>query len=305
MKSRVWILAGAVSAAVTSAACTGLSRELASLTSPSAAASMLGTWQPSAGLAAAADSCTIQQWQITGQTNNTLTGTLTAQCSGGITATGTVTGQLNGDQVAIGIVGNATAPGITNCPFSVTGTAFMEDSDTLRLNYSGTTCEGAVQGSEALRRQIQSAPAPTPPPPPPPAPEPSPAPPAPPPTSDGSRFHVPAGPLSLDRAVAVIEATGDEFPYLTAPRGSENDSMIATDELLLRMIWHLHLAGYQAGRQMNPSGAMSRDKLTVFANGGWHAFDVFRNVGTPGASVDIISLEVFPPSYKAEGGIPD
>ena len=29
------------------------------------------------------------------------------------------------------------------------------------------------------------------------------------------------------------------------------------------MIWHLHLAGFQAGRQRNPSGAISIDKLTI------------------------------------------
>src|SRR5689334_19459042 len=117
MTSRAWMLTGVVGIAAASGACTGLNSELANLAGPSLSSSMLGTWQPSAGLAAAANSCTIQQWQITGQTSNTLAGTLTATCAGGITATGNVTGQLSGDQVLIGISGNATAPGVSNCPF--------------------------------------------------------------------------------------------------------------------------------------------------------------------------------------------
>ena len=71
------------------------------------------------------------------------------------------------------------------------------------------------------------------------------------------------------------------------------------------MIWHLQLAGFQAGRQKNPSGAISGDKMTIFVDGAWHAFDVFRSVGTAGFATEVIFLEVFPPSTLADGGIPD
>ena len=77
------------------------------------------------------------------------------------------------------------------------------------------------------------------------------------------------------------------------------------EELLRRMIWHLQLAGYDAGRQRNPSGAISNDKLTVFINGSWHAYDCFRNLGTPGIPIDVIFLEVFPAGHVNDGGIPD
>lgn len=103
----------------------------------------------------------------------------------------------------------------------------------------------------------------------------------------------------------MIIATRDEFPWLVAARSTESEGVAAAAELLRRMIWHLQLAGFQAGRQQNPSGAISSDKLTIFADGGWHAYDVFRAVGTPGEPTEVIFWEVFPASTVADGGIPD
>jgi hypothetical protein len=301
MKS-IWIALVVIAAMAFGASCTGLNSELANLTSPSGLASLIGTWQPSAGLAAAANSCTILQWQITGQAGNSLSGTLSAQCAGGILATGNVTGQLNGDEVVLQITGNATVPGLSNCPFSVNGVAHMEDNDTLRISYSGTTCEGPVHGEEALRRPTQA-------PPPPPASVPSPEPPPvtapPPPPVDHSQYHVGPGPLTTDRAYQVVSATAVEYPVLSAAKNSQSESLAATGELLLRMIWHLRLAGFEAGRQLNPSGALSKDKLAVKIDGAWRAFDVFRAVGTPGVPADVIFFEVWPADYYAYGGLPD
>jgi len=53
----------------------------------------------------------------------------------------------------------------------------------------------------------------------------------------------------------------------------------AAAELLRRAIWHLHLAGYQSGRQRNPSGAISNDKLTIAIDGAWRAYDIFMDMG--------------------------
>ncbi len=304
MTFRTWLCAGASVVALTGTGCTGLERELASLTAPSDGTTLLGSWQSSQGITNAANACTNIQWQVTNLTNNSLTGNFSGDCSGGIHLSGTITGQLNGDYVEYQITGNGTAPGISSCPFTVVGTAHVE-GDAIRIPYTGTTCLGPAHGEEVLRRPAASAPAPAPSPAPPtPAPDPTPSPaPSTPPAANP--FHVAAGPLTTARAEDIIYASGHEFPYLTAPRGSENDSMIATDELLRRMIWHLQLAGYQAGLQRNPSGAISRDKLTVFSDGSWHAFDVFRNVGTPGQPADVITLPVTPASYVPEPGIPD
>ena len=71
------------------------------------------------------------------------------------------------------------------------------------------------------------------------------------------------------------------------------------------MIWHLQVAGYQSARQRNPSGGISKDKLTIFIDGQWHAYDVFVAVGTPGVPANINMLEVYPASPVADTGIPD
>lgn len=102
-----------------------------------------------------------------------------------------------------------------------------------------------------------------------------------------------------------MKATAKEFPHLITAKSTESESVANTTELLRRMLWHLQLAGFQAGRQKNPSGAISGDKMTIFVDGAWHAFDVFRSVGTAGFATEVIFLEVFPPSTLADGGIPD
>lgn len=107
------------------------------------------------------------------------------------------------------------------------------------------------------------------------------------------------------RAEQVINATADEFPSLRTARATSNEASAAATELLLRMIWHLQRAGFQSGRQKNPSGAISGDKLTVFADGAWHAVDVFYDYGAAGVPMKVIFWEVFPASPLADGGIPD
>jgi hypothetical protein len=77
------------------------------------------------------------------------------------------------------------------------------------------------------------------------------------------------------------------------------------EQLLLRTIWHLHLAGYEAGRQRNPSGAISVDKLTVLANGSWMAVDIYTNFDVPGVPLGVIWWPVTGPNHVPAGGIPD
>ena len=262
------------------------------------AQSLLGTWNAVTGQSVSGSSCTNLQWQITNQNANAIDGTFSFDCVGNIHASGTASGQINGNDVPYQVVGTGTIPGLASCPFSLSGTARIE-GDALRIPYSGTTCLGPIRGEETLRRPAQAAP-PSPPDPVP-APPPAPAPPPPPP----SDVHVGPGPTSAARAELVVNATAAEYAHLTAPRPSDSEALAASHELLLRMIWHLQLAGFQAGRQKNPSGAISGDKLAVFADGGWHAYDVFYDVGVAHVTTKVIFFEVFPPSPLADGGIPD
>ena len=137
-------------------------------------------------------------------------------------------------------------------------------------------------------------PAPVPPPTPTPTPTPTP----------GNRNHVPAGPLSTERAQQVVFATAAEFPGLMAVFGSDAQAEGAAEQLLLRTIWHLQQAGYQAARQRNPSGAISKDKLTIFLNGAWQAYDIFR-LGFAGSATQVQFFQVDLPNPVPDPGIPD
>ena len=48
--------------------------------------------------------------------------------------------------------GNATAPGLTSCAIKLTGTATL-GTDSILVPYKGTTCLGAVEGIETLRKR--------------------------------------------------------------------------------------------------------------------------------------------------------
>ncbi|HUR35342.1 MAG TPA: hypothetical protein VM032_16170 [Vicinamibacterales bacterium] len=300
-------------------ACTGLDRASTNVLSPTsttttaaatptpapapttpAAPSMLGTWSSNPLSGISASSCTGFSWQVTSQTATSLAGTFAATCANGMSATGSASGLLNGSDVPYTVSGTATVPGLPSCPFSIAGTAHIVDSNTLRIPYAGSTCLGPVSGEETLRRPTQPSPTPAPEPAPTPHPEPAPA-----PTPAESPFHVGPGPLSMTRAEQVINATADEFPGLRTARPSEAEAGAAATELLRRMIWHLRRAGFDAGRQKNPSGAISGDKLTVFADGAWHAVDVFYDYGTAGVPVKVIFWEVFPANPLPDEGIAD
>ncbi len=266
----------------------------------STVASLLGTWSSSSSVGAGVSSCTNLQWRLTGQQGSTVAGEASAIC-GSLTVSGTFSGTISGHDVPYQISGSAETSGIS-CPFTLGGTAHIE-GDAIRVPYSGTTCLGPAQGEEVLRRPAQPAPAQASAPTPVPEPAPTPAPaPAPPPESP---HHVAPGPQAAWRAQQVVNATASEFAYLLTPRPTDGEAVAAAAELLRRMIWHLQLAGFQAGRQRNPSGAISNDKLTIVADGAWHAYDVFFDVGVAGQTTQVIFWEVFPPNTMADGGIPD
>lgn len=260
--------------------------------------SLLGTWSSASSVGAGSGSCTNFQWRMTGQQGNNVSGEASAIC-GPLTVSGTVSGTVNGNDIPYHITGSAESSGMS-CLFS--GTARI-DGNAIRVPYSGTTCLGPTQGEEVLRRPTQPAPSPAPTPAPAPSPSPTPAPPPAAPVE--SPYHVGPGPQAGWRAEQVVRATADEFPHLLAPRGTDAAAVAQSEELLRRTIWHLQHAGFQAGRQRNPSGAISNDKLTIFADNAWRAFDVFYDYGVANQATQVIFFEVFPPNPQADGGISD
>jgi hypothetical protein len=256
---------------------------------------LTGVWaSPAVAGVPGGTACYEFQWRITGQTSTSIVGEFYASCSSGIVVRGVASGQLNGTNVTLSASGTATLPGILSCPFSLNGTGQIHgNNESMDLQYSGTTCVGPVSGSETLRRPAPSEPEPA-----------APSAPEPPPPSVNP-YHVGDGPLSVERAEQVVLATGDEYAYLRAPRGSDGEALAASEELLLRIIWHLKLAGYPAGRQRNPSGAISNDKLTIFIDGAWHAYDVFMDLGVAHQESQVIFIEVTPPNSVDTDGIPD
>jgi hypothetical protein len=112
-------------------------------------------------------------------------------------------------------------------------------------------------------------------------------------------------PRNEEYALAIIEGTGDEFPETLAVFQDQEHAEAEAEVLLLRIIWHLKLAGFDAARQRNPSGAISKDKLNVFIRGTWRTYDIFRlgfrNVPTVISGLD----RVFPENPLFDDGLPD
>jgi hypothetical protein len=263
---------------------------------PGAGGALVGLWgsQANAGIPASWD-CSSFQWNITSQTPTSIAGSFTASCSGVLTVSGTAAGQLNGIEVPFEVSGVASISGVAICPFVLRGTGVIEGNDAIRIPYAGDTCLGPVHGEETLRRRSSGSPEEPPPPPPPPEPEPTPT----------NPHHVPAGALDAAQAERVVYGTGNEFAILTTPRPTSDEAIGAAEELLLRMVWHLQLAGFDAARQRNPSGAISNDKLNILIEGRWRAFDVFMDYGQPHQTTRVIFFEVFPSNPLPYPGVPD
>ena len=151
MKKCLHALVAAV-LALGAAACIGVEHKttITGPTSPSSLATLLGRWTSSSVLPSA-QSCSNFQWNVTDQQGSTASGTFSATCPGNLTLSGTAQGTLLGNTVSWTADGNATAPGLPSCAFSLTGTAVINGSQ-VRVPYTGQTCLGAVQGEEMLNR---------------------------------------------------------------------------------------------------------------------------------------------------------
>jgi hypothetical protein len=123
--------------------------------------------------------------------------------------------------------------------------------------------------------------------------------------SCGTTGHVSAGaPLTAVTAGQIVCGTAQEFPNLVAATKNQATRDKNALELLLRMIWHLQQAGFTAGRQRNPSGVVSEDKLTVQIEGAFRAYDVFQGVDFS-SQMPVQMNQVFPPDYVASAGKAD
>ncbi len=257
-------------------------------------AGLMGLWTSGDPTVPSSWVCGSFQWNITEQTESSLAGSFSGLCGGVIVIEGAGNAQLNGNTVTLEVSGQATASGvITTCPFSLNATGLIEGEDAIHVTYSGSTCFGPVQGTETLRRPASLPGAPTPPPA------------GNPPPSSNPSAHVSPGPLTADLAWQVLQATANEYPHLAGAHPTGEQAAAAAEELLLRYIWRLKLAGFDAGRQRNPSGAISGDKLTIFLDGQWKAFDIFFDVGAADRPLELIFWEVFPADHVPHGGIPD
>ena len=144
------LLACAVLAAL-STACMGFERQ--STTGPSAGgmSALMGSWS-SSNLVPSPSSCADFKWNVREQTATSAKGSFSASCAGDLRLAGTAEGTLSGSTINWSAQGTASAPGLTSCNFALTGTAVL-GMDAVRVPYSGTTCLGAVQGEEILRKR--------------------------------------------------------------------------------------------------------------------------------------------------------
>jgi hypothetical protein len=152
MKNRLLLAIFSIAAAA-SAACTSFEHQ-SSLTGPTAAGnnSLLGSWT-SSSLIPTPSTCTDFVWNVTEQTPSSAKGSFSASCPGDLKLTGTAQGGFtNSTTISWSAQGNATAPGLTSCTITLTGTATL-GVDSITVPYSGDTCLGKVSGVENLKKR--------------------------------------------------------------------------------------------------------------------------------------------------------
>lgn len=112
-------------------------------------------------------------------------------------------------------------------------------------------------------------------------------------------------PLSAFEAGRIAGGTANEWPLLLAPTVDLPTREAFAEEMLERMIWHLQLAGFTAGRQRNPSSLISKDKMTVETDGEIKAYDMFINFDDFTQAMSVHMGRVCPADYVATSGTPD
>jgi hypothetical protein len=151
MKNRLCLIF--LSATIAAAGCTSFERQ-SSLTSPTAAGNnaLMGSWTSST-LIPTPSTCTDFKWNVSEQTGTSAKGAFSATCAGDLKLAGTAEGAFTSSAaIAWSATGNATGPGLTSCTINLTGTATM-GTDSIVVPYKGTTCLGAVEGIETLKKR--------------------------------------------------------------------------------------------------------------------------------------------------------
>lgn len=120
----------------------------------------------------------------------------------------------------------------------------------------------------------------------------------------GPTGHDAGGLLNAIRAGQIVCGTGNEFIALRNPVATDAERQANNIELVLRMIWHLREAGFTAGRQQNPSGALAQQKLCVVVDGVTRAYEVLNGVDKS-VQTPTQMEEVAPPNLVDDAGIPD
>lgn len=113
--------------------------------------------------------------------------------------------------------------------------------------------------------------------------------------------------LTLDNYTAglIVCGVGQEFPALLLATANQPARDANSVELLERMIWHLQLYGYPAGRQRNPSGVISLGKLTVQISSVWWAYDIAQHTADYTLALVLQMSPVTPADPVATAGIAD
>ena len=150
MKNR--ILMAVLSAALVTGGCIGFEHK-STPTGPTASGtgSLLGTWT-SSSLIPSPSACSDFKWTVSEQTQTSARGSFSATCAGDLKLAGTAQGQFTtAGTIEWSGQANATAPGLSSCAVTLSGTAEL-GVDSIRIPYSGDTCLGKVSGVETLKR---------------------------------------------------------------------------------------------------------------------------------------------------------
>jgi len=144
------LLAPVLVGALVSAGCFELFN---TVTKPSPTIQVLGgTWTSESPTSTTLlNNCSNFQWTLTQQSTGQAAGTFSATCFGVLAVTGSLQATFSGTTINWTANGTANGAGITNCAISLSGTGTLGATD-LVVSYTGTTCQGAVSGTETLKR---------------------------------------------------------------------------------------------------------------------------------------------------------
>ena len=147
------ILAALALAVVAAAGCDKILNETKTKPSPTLTSvdALGGNWASVSSATTQQNLCTDFKWNVSQFSNGTASGTFSATCQGSLLVTGTGSATLSGNKINWTMTGNSSAQGTPVCAVSIAGMAVWEDGQ-IRVPYSGTTCQGAVSGTEILRK---------------------------------------------------------------------------------------------------------------------------------------------------------